>query len=175
MTAKILVSACLLGQPVRYNGKGLPIESAILRRWIAEGRVVALCPEVSAGFPTPRPPAEISPGAGGREVLEGQARIYEDIGTDVTDGFVRGANNAVRVAQEKGCTYALLTDGSPSCGSTFIYSGQFDGTKTKDIGVVTAALQTAGITVFAQHQIKALDAQLQRTENQGGANTERLA
>ena len=55
------------------------------------------------------------------------------------------------------CRYALLTDGSPSCGSTFIYSGNHDGKRSEGMGVVTAALQQAGVKVFAQHQIRILN------------------
>lgn len=48
---KVLVSACLLGQPVRYDGRasGHP---DLLQQWQAEGRVVPLCPEVAGGLPT---------------------------------------------------------------------------------------------------------------------------
>mgnify|MGYP003653166156 CR=1 FL=1 len=43
---KILVSRCLLGQRVRYDG-GAHGPFALLERWQHEGRVVALCPEVA--------------------------------------------------------------------------------------------------------------------------------
>ncbi|MCK1788536.1 2-thiouracil desulfurase family protein, partial [Pseudomonas sp. TNT11] len=51
---KILVSRCLLGHKVRYDGGASgPFDQ--LAAWQAEGRVVAICPEVSGGLPTPRP------------------------------------------------------------------------------------------------------------------------
>lgn len=160
MPNKILISACLLGQPVRYNGKGLSLESDILKVWEASGMLVPLCPEVAAGFPTPRPPAEIEIGKTGIDVEQGQAKIFEDTGLDVTDIFVQGAQIAVKTARDQGCKFALLTDGSPSCGSSFIYSGNHDGQKRDGIGIVTAVLQKAGVEVFAQHEIRKLAARL---------------
>lgn len=160
MPAKILVSACLLGQPVRYNGKALTLESDILRRWQDLGMVVPLCPEVAAGFATPRPPAEIETGFDGVNVVGGDGHILDDTGQDVTDMFLTGAQIAVDTALESGCKFALLTDGSPSCGSTFIYDGQHNGTKRDGLGVVTALLQQNGVEVYPQHQIKYLAAKL---------------
>jgi hypothetical protein len=42
MTDKILVSACLLGRPVRYNGSAKTIEHPALERWRQEGRIVSI-------------------------------------------------------------------------------------------------------------------------------------
>ena len=55
---RVLVSACLLGQPVRYDGQSKGIVSDWLSELGAEGRALAFCPEVAGGLPTPRPPAE---------------------------------------------------------------------------------------------------------------------
>ena len=123
--------------------------------------IVPLCPEVSAGFPTPRPPAEIEAGFTGADVLVKRARVLEDDGADVTAGFLAGANIAVETANKNGCQFALLTDGSPSCGSTFIYSGDHDGMKRRGMGVVTTALEQVGVQVFAQYQIKRLQSLLE--------------
>jgi len=57
---RILVSACLLGQAVRYNATDKRCDDRVLRRWLAEGRVVAVCPEVAGGLSVPQPPAEIA-------------------------------------------------------------------------------------------------------------------
>ncbi len=156
MPDKILISACLLGEPVRYNGSGLNLQSSILAEWQEAGVLVPLCPEVAAGFPTPRPPAEIEEGRLGTDVLAGKGRIIEDTGQDVTEQFCLGASLAVKTALDAGCRFALLTDGSPSCGSTFIYSGNHDGQKRPGMGVVAADLRKNGIEVYAQHQIQEL-------------------
>lgn len=159
---KILVSACLLGRPVRYNGSGKLVENCLIDTWREQGRIVALCPEVSAGFPTPRPPAEIEPGKQGDDVLSGMARIHEQTGSDVTSQFRLGAEIALETARSHGCRFALLTDGSPSCGTSFVYGGRFDGTPRSGKGVVAALLSQNGIAVFAEDQIELLAEALDR-------------
>lgn len=52
---KVLVSACLLGQPVRYDGQSKGIVNDWLQTLGAKGRALAFCPEVAGGLPTPRP------------------------------------------------------------------------------------------------------------------------
>ncbi|KZL20484.1 hypothetical protein PsAD2_01415 [Pseudovibrio axinellae] len=157
---KILISACLLGRPVRYNGSSLSVESSLVSDWRNSGMLVPLCPEIAAGFPTPRPPAEIEHGKLGPDVLSGEASIFENNGRDVSEQFVLGASLAVKTAHETGCRFALLADGSPSCGTTFVYSGHHDG-KTRDgLGVVTAALLEHGIEVYSQHRIQELASRL---------------
>ncbi|MEL6663887.1 MAG: DUF523 domain-containing protein [Pseudomonadota bacterium] len=160
MQPKILVSACLLGRPVRYDGKGLFPETDRIGDWNSLGWLVQLCPEVAAGFPTPRPPAEIEPNATSSRVLEGKARIFEDTGKDVTDAFLLGADIAVQTAKQHNCKFALLTDGSPSCGSTFVYNGTFDGTRQPGTGVVAQALRMEGVEVFSLQTIEDLAARL---------------
>ncbi|WP_412049595.1 DUF523 domain-containing protein [Hoeflea sp. Naph1] len=150
---KILVSACLLGSPVRYNGSDRLVENSLLTLWRKQGRIVPLCPEVAAGFPTPRPPAEIEPGLLGDDVLAGRARIFDQTGADVTSPFRLGAEIALETALSQGCRFALLTDGSPSCGTSSVYSGHFDGVAREGAGVVAALLSQNGITVFSENQI----------------------
>lgn len=159
---KILVSACLLGRPVRYNGSDKLVESGLIALWRKQGRIVALCPEVAAGFPTPRPPAEIEPGKQGHDVLTGTARIFEQTGADVTSQFCSGAHIALETARSHDCRFALLTDGSPSCGTSFVYSGEFDGVSRTGKGVVAALLSENGIAVFAENQIELLAEALDR-------------
>lgn len=157
---KILISACLLGEPVRYDGSGKLLHDQLIEHWQSEGRLVSICPEILAGFPTPRPPAEISRGLNGEDVLEGYANIHESTGRDVTEMFRTGAEIALKIAQESDCKFALLTDGSPSCGSTYVYDGSFEGTKVIGMGVVTALLRRNGISVFAENQVVDLAATL---------------
>lgn len=165
---RILVSACLLGRPVRYDGRAKSLQSsAALRQWHCEGRVVPLCPEVAAGFPTPRPPAEIEAGKDGTGVLLGDASIREETGGEVTAQFRLGAEIALETARANNCRFALLTDGSPSCGSTFIYSGAFDGLSRPGLGVVAALLSENGIAVFSEDRLDALAREIERRK--GGA------
>lgn len=162
---KVLVSACLLGAQVRYDGKAKSLDDPILTAWRAAGRIVGLCPEMAAGLPTPRAPAEIAPGVTADAVLAGRGRINDNTGQDVTTAFVAGAKLAVAAAQEHGCRFALLTDGSPSCGSTKVYSGDFTGQKHDGQGVVAALLRAAGVQVFSQHQLADLVRAIEEAEN----------
>ncbi|AZO75241.1 MAG: DUF523 domain-containing protein [Mesorhizobium sp.] len=154
---RVLVSACLLGSKVRYNGSFRLDDHPILARWQLEGRIVQICPEVAAGFSTPRPPAEIQGGGDGHGVLQGQGRVIEQTGNDVTDLYREAAQLALDLARETGCRYAVLTDGSPSCGSSFIYDGSFLGKRLAGHGTTTALLEENGIRVFSEDRIGELD------------------
>ena len=158
--SRILVSACLLGQPVRYNGSAKSAAHPLLEQWRQEGRLVAICPELSAGFGVPRPAAEIAEARDGEAVLAGAASVIEATGGDVTDLYVAGAQSALALALEHDCRFAVLTDGSPSCGSGFIYDGSFGGRRHAGIGVTTALLRQHGIEVFAETEIDVLQARL---------------
>ncbi len=159
--AKVLVSACLLGEKVRYHGGDATLDHPILERWRREGRIVSLCPEVSGGLPTPRPPAEIVGGAGD-SVLRRVAFVRRLDGTDVTDQFTAGAEAAVALARTHGIDVAVLKDFSPSCGSSAIYDGTFSGNRASGEGVTAAALRRAGVRVFSEQELDAADACLGR-------------
>lgn len=150
---KILVSACLLGHPVRYDGKGKLLDHKILRAWENEQRIVSVCPEMAAGFLTPRAPCEIEQGSTGEDVIDGRASIIDENGKNETSLFILGAEIALKMAQEYNCKYALLTENSPSCGNNFIYDGTFSSRKTSGNGVVAALLKRNGISVFNETEI----------------------
>ncbi|WP_313617543.1 DUF523 domain-containing protein [Agrobacterium sp.] len=156
MGGKILISACLLGHAVRYDGKGKLLSHPAIERWKNEGRLVSICPEMAGGMSVPRPPAEIENSASGLDVLEGRARVLEITGGDVTAEFIRGAQKALTFARDNGCDYALLIDGSPSCGSIAIYDGSFSGIKHAGNGITAALLAQAGISIFSHAEIDQL-------------------
>ena len=156
---KIFVSSCLAGLPVRYNARDKQTNTAIMVAWRAEGRLVHLCPEVAAGFLTPRPPAEIIGGVG-EGVFEGVADVFEDSGRQVTGLYIVGAQRALALAREHGVAAALLTDGSPSCGSSFVYDGSFSGRTKAGTGVTAALFERHGIKVFPDSQIAEADCYL---------------
>ncbi|CAI0852623.1 MULTISPECIES: DUF523 domain-containing protein [Serratia] len=164
MPSKILFSACLAGFKVRYNASDKPLLNATLLRWQREGRLVVCCPELAAGFSTPRPSAEITPAAEGATVLAQRARVIEVSGSDVTAGYLLGAHLALETAQRHDCRFALLTDGSPSCGSQFIYDGSFSGQTKPGSGVTAELLRQNGIEVFSDRQIDALIARIEAVE-----------
>ncbi len=158
MVPKVLVSACLLGQRVRYDGRDARIASEVLERWAAEGRLVPFCPEVAGGLPTPRPPAEIQ-GGDGPEVLTGRAQVRTRT-KDVTEAFLAGAEVALAAARAQGVVAAVLKDRSPSCATRFVYDGSFSGRRVPGMGVTAARLVAEGIRVFSEEEVEEADAWL---------------
>jgi uncharacterized protein YbbK (DUF523 family) len=159
---KILVSRCLLGHRVRYDG-GAHGPFALLQRWQAEGRVVALCPEVAGGLATPRPAAEI-PSGQGAQVLDGRLPVLTIDGDEVTAAFVAGAEQALALVRQHGIRLALLKARSPSCGNRENYDGSFGGVKVAGEGVTAAALRRAGVQVFSEEELSAAEAALRELE-----------
>ena len=148
----VLVSACLLGEPVRYDGTDNATGAALLEKWRRQGRIVAFCPEVAGGLGTPRPPAEIT-GGSGSDVLDGEARVVTDDGVDVTDAFLEGARGALEAARRADAPVAVLKEGSPSCGSGYVYDGTFSGTRRPASGVTASLLERHGIRVFSEDRL----------------------
>lgn len=140
---RVLVSACLLGERVRYNGKDAASSHPVIRRWVDEGRVVRVCPEVAGGLGVPRPPAEIIDG-----------RVRRGDGRDVTDAFDAGARLALEAAQAQNARVAVLKEGSPSCGPHRINDGSFTGRKIEGRGVTAALLERHGVRVFSEEEIE---------------------
>jgi len=148
---RVLVSACLLGARVRYDGALRADPAEVLARWLREERVVPLCPEVDGGLPVPRPPAE--------RQLDG--RIVTSEGVDVTGAFARGAARAVELAKLHEATIAVLKEGSPSCGSGFVYDGSFTRRRVPGgQGVTVLALRALGVRVFSEQEWAEADAAL---------------
>ncbi len=143
----ILVSACLVGCRCRYDQGSKPHDPVIAL--IREGKAVPVCPEQMGGLPTPRLPAEIV-GGDGDDVLEGRARVVNAAGEDVTEQFLAGAREALRMAEAAGATVAILKERSPSCGSAAIYDGTFRGAVRPGRGVTAALLRRHGIEVFSE-------------------------
>lgn len=165
---KILVSRCLLGHRVRYDG-GAHGPYDLLQQWLDEGRVVALCPEVAGGLPTPRPPAEIA-GGQGAQVLDGRLPVLTIDGADVTSAFVEGARQALALVREHGIRLALLKARSPSCGNLENYDGTFSGVRVAGEGVTAALLRRAGVRVFNEQQLDEARQALRRLENETGTS-----
>jgi len=160
----VLVSACLLGEKIRYDGSDKRCDDPILQRWLQEGRMVPVCPEVVGGLPTPRAPAEIAEGAGGLEVLRQAGKVMDATGRDVSEQFKQGAWQALQLVRSKGIRIAVLKEGSPSCGSGYTYDGSFTGKKVDQPGVTTARLREAGVRVFSEAQLRQADELLKLLE-----------
>lgn len=137
---RILVSACLLGVGCRYDGQSKPLPQ--LQQLLKEHTCIPVCPEVFGGLPTPRPPAE----------RQG-SRVVNKEGEDVTDQFIRGTAEVLRLASLYRCKAVLLKEKSPSCGSGQIYDGTFTGTLTEGDGLCAEMLKRQGISVYGESQI----------------------
>ena len=145
----ILVSACLLGEPCRYDGTGRA--EPALEALRARGHVlVPVCPEVLGGLPTPRPPAERQP----------DGRVVTREGVDVTAEYRAGAERALELAQKHGCTWAVLKERSPSCGFGQVYDGTFTRALIPGAGVAAELLSAHGLTVYGESRIGELLEQL---------------
>lgn len=164
MVEKILVSACLLGEPVRHDGGDKLCRDGIFQRWIHEGRVVPVCPELAGGLPVPRLPSEVADGLGGTAVLSGEAKVVDDRGRDVTLHFVAGAEVALAIARANGVRVAVLKEGSPSCGSLWSYDGTFTSARVPLAGVTAALLEREGIRVFSEERLAEAQALIEELE-----------
>ncbi|WP_368670907.1 DUF523 domain-containing protein [Myxococcus sp. AM010] len=144
----VLVSACLLGEACRYDGRCQRSERVLAA--LADKDVVPVCPEVASGLPVPRPPVDLRGGTG-VDVWAGRATAVERAeGIDRTEAFQRGARLALDAARRFGATVALLKEKSPSCGSQRVYeSGQLRSGE----GITTALLRADGITVLCDEDL----------------------
>ncbi len=137
-----MVSACLAGTPCRYDGRSnLRPEIAAL---VESGEAVPVCPEVLGGLPTPRTPSE----------RQGE-RVVSAKGDDVTGAFSAGAEAALYIAEECGCSAAVLKARSPSCGCGRIYDGTFTHTLIDGDGLFAALLRKKGFQLFTEETFSA--------------------
>ena len=152
---KILVSACLFGgAPVRYDGKSKEETSELFIQWKQEGRLIPVCPEVFGGLPVPRSDAQ----------RQG-SRIIARNGRDVTAEYIKGAEEAVRLADDENVICAIMKEKSPSCGSSRIYDGTFTGTLIEGEGLAVQLLRKAGVKVFSEEQLNEVKQLINETEN----------
>ncbi|MCL1075232.1 DUF523 domain-containing protein [Shewanella dokdonensis] len=139
---KILISACLMGEKVRYDGQDNLITHPVIQGWQQAQRLLIICPEMAGGLPVPRAPAE-----------QLGARVITCDGADVTAAFQRGAECARQLAQQQQVVMAILKARSPSCGVGQIYDGSFSRRLIAGDGVTAAALRQMGIKVFSELQL----------------------
>ena len=169
---KILIGRCLQGEKVRWNGSGIDtlLKHPIYLKWQKAGRLVGVCPELLANGKIPRFPAEIRGQiAGDNESLykkfkSGEIKIVENRGEngrieiiDVTQAYMHGAEEVLKIVKKNKIKIAILTDGSPSCGNGQIYDGTFTGKTKAGYGILTVILKYNGVQVFNQNQLEAAE------------------
>ena len=139
---KIIVSACLLGRPCRYDGRSKPCDKVISLKERGDIEIIEICPEQLGGLPTPREPSEI----------QGD-KVISRIGCDVTEAYERGAKEALKIALENGCSYAILKSRSPSCSPSGIYDGSFSGKVMGGMGITARLFKENGIKVVSEDEL----------------------
>jgi uncharacterized protein YbbK (DUF523 family) len=137
---KILCSACLLGIKCKYDGNTNTNKKVL--KLNEKEILIPVCPEQLGGLTTPRNPAE----------LIGNSVITKT-GTNVTDSFIKGAQQTLKTAQIFGCKKAILKQRSPSCGCGQIYDGTFSGKVIKGEGITAKLLRENGIEVISEEDI----------------------
>ncbi len=150
---KILVSACLLGERVRYDGLIVPLSEIMTGLLRSRAYIIPFCPEVAGGLPVPRNPAEIN-GKDGFEVLDGKAIVRNKSGDDVTLFYLNGAARALETALKNNIRMAVLKEKSPSCGNSLIYDGTFTKRFKPGKGITAALFERNGIHVFNEQEIE---------------------
>ncbi|MCC0635927.1 MULTISPECIES: DUF523 domain-containing protein [unclassified Clostridioides] len=137
----ILVSACLIGINCKYSGDNN--ENEEVKEYLKGKDFTLVCPEQLGGLSTPRPPAEI---------VDGKVITKED-NKDVTENFVRGAEETLKIARLYVCSEAILKEGSPSCGCNLVYDGSFSGKKIPGKGITAKLLEEEGIKVKSEKDL----------------------
>ncbi len=160
----LLVSKCLTGAPCRYNGQGKANQAVIdfLATLHLGEDYLLICPECAGRLPIPRAPGEIM-GGDAAAVWQGRAKVQNQAGDDYTPGFLAGAGAAVAAAKSTHAAAALLKEKSPSCGVHMVHTGSFDGALTSGQGVAAYALAAAGLTLFSEDDLPALQDFLSRS------------
>lgn len=138
---KILISACLVGDNVRYDGKNnkSPLIDKLLERY----ELVPFCPEVEGGLSIPRDKSERL-----------NDKVISEKKKDVTKQFAFGAEMAYNICLYLGIKVAILKESSPSCGVHEIYNGYFENRKIKGKGFTTQLLENKGIRVISENEIE---------------------
>ena len=148
-----LCSACLLGIKCRYDGKtNLKKAPPKLLELYRKGELIPICPEQMGGLPTPRCGARILSGDG-NSVLDKNSRVLTEDGYDVTEQYLKGAYETLRIAQDLYIEEAILKQKSPSCGSGYTQGGLEQRALVKGDGVTAALLKRNGIRVISEEEL----------------------
>ena len=143
----IIVSACLMGINCRYDGANRL--NMVLISILSKDVFMPVCPEQLGGLQTPRLPAQIVSGTG-KDVLNGRSRLLDSSGTDVTEHFIRGANEVLNIAKLMKVETAFMKEYSPSCGVNHI---KRNGVNVEGMGVASSLLSAEGINIISSENL----------------------
>lgn len=148
-----LISACLCGINCKYNG--LNNYNEICERLLKENKVIPICPEQLGGLSTPRIPCELQGTA--NEIIQGKNKIINKDGIDVTEMFLKGANEVLKISKMLNVNKVIFKEGSPSCGVNFVYDGTFSGKKISGMGITSQLLNNAEIVIYSENDLGGIE------------------
>ncbi len=134
-----IVSACLCGEKVRYDGKAQTVDK--IKKLCEEGRALPICPEILGGLSVPRQPCEIK-----------DNKVINKLGEDKTENFIKGGEQVLELCKKYNIKKAILKEKSPSCGSNHIYDGNFTRELIKGQGITAKLLMDNGIEVISDEE-----------------------
>ncbi|XOB40908.1 MAG: DUF523 domain-containing protein [Candidatus Nealsonbacteria bacterium] len=146
-----LCSACLIGIKCAWDGKDRYKSEKVIEVSKNES-IIPVCPEQLGGLATPRVPQEIQ-GCSGKKVLDGECKVMNKEGKDVTEQFIHGAYETLKIAKMFNVKEFIAKQKSPSCGCGKTYDGTFFGRLIKGDGVTTALLKRNGIKVITEEEL----------------------
>ena len=145
---KLLISSCLLGELVKYNGSHNSFDETIIKKLKTKYELFAVCPEVDGGLPIPRVPCEI--------ISFSPLKVLNKNGEDKTVEFVKGAQIALEICKRNSIQKALMKENSPSCSNSKVNDGSFSKVRVDGLGVCVELLEDHGIKVYNEKQIDKL-------------------
>jgi uncharacterized protein YbbK (DUF523 family) len=149
----ILVSACLAGARIRYDGTDrLDIR---IRDLVSAKKAIPLCPELLGGRSVPRAAVEIKGGAG-QQVMSGTAKVVDKNGNDHTQEILDGVKEFMKAVKNHNIEAVILKSKSPACGFGKIYDGTFTGKLIDGDGVLAAELERQGIKIYNENNCQEL-------------------
>jgi uncharacterized protein YbbK (DUF523 family) len=146
-----LISACLLGIRCAWDGQDIYKSDKAIEFSNSE-TLMPVCPEQLGGLRTPRAPQEIQGGTG-EDVLDGKCKVLNIDGEDVTQEFIAGAEETLKIVKLFHIKEFIGKSRSPSCGCGQIYDGTFSRELIDGDGVTTALLKRNGIRVITEEDL----------------------
>ncbi|MEA3354369.1 MAG: DUF523 domain-containing protein [Campylobacterota bacterium] len=145
---KLLISSCLLGELVKYNGSHNKLDETTIEELKSKFELFPFCPEVEGGLPTPRVPCEI--------ISLNPIKVIDKKNNDKTNEFLKGASKALELCKKNHIKKALLKSNSPSCSNQYIYDGTFSSNKIKGVGITVSYLNSINIKIYNEKELNTL-------------------
>jgi len=142
-----LISACLLGVKCRWDGSDCRNDKVM--NLSKKEILLPVCPEQLGGLPTPRA-CQVIQGGSGKDVLDKKAKVINQNGNDVTEQFIKGAKETLKIAQLFQIKEFIGKSFSPSCSCSKIYDGIFSEKIRNGRGITAELLMRNGIRIIGE-------------------------